>query len=174
VVRANDETVSVFLGPKQVAQHPRCWDIGKDIEEPSHREQALALKPRAAQGLPPVLAAMGDVGHQYFKVLHASSRSLLRESARLIFLSEVFGQSSTLEAMTEVIRTGHVGAEYVEYVLRHKKGLTPSAPPLKLGRPELDELSFREPDLSAYDALFPPHKTLDPGGPATKTEEVSS
>lgn len=61
--------------------------------------------------------------------------------------------------------TGHVGAEYVEYVLRHKRGLTPSPAPLHLGDPELDAINFREPDLSVYDQLQPPNKTLDPGHP---------
>jgi hypothetical protein len=59
--------------------------------------------------------------------------------------------------------TGHVGAEYVEYVLRHKRGLRPAAPPLRLGDPELDALHFREPDLSVYDQLTPPAMTRDPG-----------
>ena len=63
------------------------------------------------------------------------------------------------------MRTGHVGAEYVEYVLRHKRGLVPSAEPLRLGDPELDAISFAEPDLSIYDSLVPRQKTLDPGEP---------
>jgi hypothetical protein len=66
--------------------------------------------------------------------------------------------------MNEVMATGHVGAEYVEYVLRKKKGITPAPPPLRLGDPVLDALSFHEPDLSIYDRL-PPTMTLDPGTP---------
>ena len=53
--------------------------------------------------------------------------------------------------MAEVMTTGHVGAEYVEYVLRHKKGLVPSAALLCLGDPLLDALSLRDPDLTLYD-----------------------
>ncbi|NTV54529.1 MAG: hypothetical protein HGA73_03615, partial [Syntrophaceae bacterium] len=41
-------------------------------------------------------------------------------------------------AVAEVMQTGHVGAEYVEYVLRHKRGLTPQPAPLLLGNDELD------------------------------------
>ena len=47
--------------------------------------------------------------------------------------------------------TGHVGAEYVEYVLRHKRRPQPSAAPLRLGNPELDGIVLPEPDLSIYD-----------------------
>ena len=67
--------------------------------------------------------------------------------------------------MQEVMSTGHVGSEYVEYVLRHKRHLVPAPEPLRLGDPELDALNFGEPDLSVYDQLQIPPKTLDPGEP---------
>ena len=55
--------------------------------------------------------------------------------------------------MTEVMNTGHVGADYVEYVLRHKRQLVPNAPPLRLGKPELDNIHLSEPDMAVYDDL---------------------
>ena len=64
--------------------------------------------------------------------------------------------------MVEVMRTGRVGVEYVEHVLRHKRHLSPDFTPLKLGNPALDEIALREPDLSIYDR---PVRTLDPGDP---------
>ena len=92
VVRANDDAVAVFLGPKQVAAHRRSWDIGHDIEHPAHREAALAKKPRATGGaLPLGLTGLGDVGVNYFKVLAAGTRSVHREIVRLTFLVELFG-----------------------------------------------------------------------------------
>ena len=165
VVRADDETVSVFLGPKQVARHRRSWAIGEDIEDPSHKRAALEDKPRASGALPPGLVGLGEIGARYFKTFAASNRSLAREGQRLVFLVELFGESATRSAVAEVMATGHVGAEYVEYVLRHKRGLRPAPPPLKLGDPQLDLLSFREPDLSAYDQLVPTPMTRDPGDP---------
>jgi transposase len=166
IVRANDELVSVFLGPKQVALHQRSWNIGEDIELPAHRDAAIADKPRAAAGgLPPGLTALGDLGRDYFKVFAAGNRSIHKETIRLTQLCELFGDSGTAAAMDEVMKTGHVGAEYVEYVLRYKKGLTPSAPPLRLGDPQLDAISLREPDLSRYDPPGAYQKTLDPGEP---------
>jgi hypothetical protein len=60
------------------------------------------------------------------------------------------------------MHTGHVGAEYVEYVLHHKRGLTPQPPLLRLGN-ELDRICLPEPDLSVYDRLAPDAMTRDPG-----------
>lgn len=57
------------------------------------------------------------------------------------------------------MQTGHVGVEYVEYVLRHKRRLEPKVTPLMLGNPVLDDITLGEPDLSIYD---PPVPTRDP------------
>lgn len=171
VVRANDEAVAIYLGPKQMARHHRSFGVGEDIEHPAHREEALALKPRAALGaIPPILSGLGEVGETYFKNLAVGHRSLQRETARLVFFVELFGAKATTSAIEEVMRTGHVGAEYVEYILRHKRGLTPCAEPLRLGDPELDDIHFDEPDLSFYDTLVPLRKTLDPGDPPNERE----
>ena len=163
VVRADDRQVSAFLGQKQIALHQRSWNIGEDIEHLSHKEGLLSIKPRAAtEALSDALDCLGDTGKRYFHVLAASGRSLHRETLRLTFLVEIFGPSETRAAIDEVMATGHVGAEYVEYVMRHKKGLQPSPPPLRLGDPALDGIVLREPDLSIYDQLVPMPMTLDP------------
>jgi len=167
IVRADDDEVRVFLSTKQIAAHIRSWQVGQDIEHPSHKQALLDHKPRAlaAGTLPPALGSLGDTGKSYFKLLAAGSRSVHREATRLVFLVELFGATATGSAMAEVMQTGHVGAEYVEYVLRHKRGLAPHPPPLRLGHPQLDAISVPEPDLSLYDE--PPRMTRDPGKPPT-------
>jgi transposase len=164
LVRGDDHQVSMYLGPKLVATHPRSWDVNKDVEDPAHRAKALAKKPRAGGAeVPPTLARLGSAGSQYFKILAAGTRSIKRELVRLTFLVELFGESATSSALDEVMKTGHVGAEYIEYVLRHKRGLVPSAEPLHLGDPALDGIALREPDLGLYDRLVSPAMTRDPG-----------
>lgn len=161
-----------FFGPKQVAAHRRSWAVGEDIEHPSDREGLLQRKPRAAAGaLPPGLAGLDQTGTEYFKIFAAGGRSVQRETVRLVFLVELFGEQATRDAITEVMAAGHVGAEYVEYVLRYKKRLTPSAAPLRLGNPALDALSLREPDLSLYDEFVPTPMTRDPGAPPVFDED---
>jgi hypothetical protein len=115
--------------------------------------------------LPPALVGLDELGQSYFKIVAAGTRSIHRESVRLILLVELFGTDNTKSAIQEVMATGHVGAEYVEYVLRHKRHLEPSASPLRLGNPELDNIVLPEPDLSIYDK---PALTRDPG-PAPDT-----
>ncbi len=154
LVRANDDEVSVWLGPKRVAVHPRSWSAGEDIEHPSHKKGLLDMKPRGRAGaLPPALIDLGEAGTTYFKLLAAGSRSIRREIIRLTLLCELFGSAETTSALEEVMGTGHVGADYVEYVLRHKRKLVPSVPYLRLGKPELDDIHLSEPDMTVYDDL---------------------
>jgi transposase len=163
LVRANDQMVSLFLGPKQVALHVRSWSIGEHVQEPSHRRTLEEHRPRARAGtLPAALAELGEPGARYFAILAAGRRSIQREAVRIVLLVELFGMSATRSAMVEVMATSHVGAEYIEYVLRHKRGLTPMAAPLRIHVPELEGVRLPEPDLSQYDR---PRKTLDPGEP---------
>jgi transposase len=167
VVRGNDDFVRVFLATKEVAVHPRSWGIGEDIEHPTHRLAALATKQRPdSSALPTALEGLGETGRTYARLFAASSRSVQREMVRIVFLVELFGASATKSAIDEVMKTGHVGAEYVEYVLRHKRRLVPAPAPLRLGQPELDGLSLGEPDLSTYDRLFATRKTSDPLDPS--------
>ncbi len=154
LVRADDEQVSVWLSTKQVALHPRCWAAGEDIEHASHNKGLLELKPRGRAGaLPPALVELGETGERYFKLLAAGSRSIRREIIRVTLLCELFGYTETASAIAEVMATSHVGADYVEYVLRHKRRLLPAVPPLRLGKPELDDIALSEPDMTVYDEL---------------------
>jgi transposase len=166
LVRGTDEVLTIFLGKKEVARHARCWSVGEDIQDPRHEEGLLQERPRApASSLPASLVGLGDLGRDYFKVLAANGASIHREVVRLVFLVELFGEGNTKDAMLEVMKTGHIGAEYVEYVLRHRRKLDPAPAPVRLGDPELDDINFREPDLSLYDELIPSLKTTDPGDP---------
>lgn len=158
-IRGTDDRVRIFIGPKCVAEHQRCWDTGVDIENPAHPRDLREF--RKAKPKDALVERFGDTGAAYFDTLSAGRRSLKRELLRLTYLAELFTTRQTRSAMDTVMRSGHVGVEYVEYVLRHKRRLEPAYTPLRLGNPALDGIVLREPDLSIYD---PPALTRDPGG----------
>jgi transposase len=157
-IRGTDDRVRVFLGPKCVAEHPRSWDTGLDREDPAHPRSLREF--RKANPMSLIVERFGETGKIYFDTLSASRRSLRRELLRLTYLAELFGTSETRSAMQSVMRSGHVGVEYVEFVLRHQRRLEPAFTPLQLGNPALDAITLSEPDLSIYD---PPALTRDPG-----------
>jgi len=166
VVRGNDQLVRIFLGPKCVATHERSWDTGVDIEDPTHPRDLREF--RRTHPKDALVARFGDVGSKYFDIMSAGRRSLRRELLRLTYLAELFTTAQTSSAMQAVMQSGHVGVEYVEHVLRHKRRLVPDYTPLELGNPALDGIVLAEPDFSIYD---PPALTRDPGGPEEEPDE---
>lgn len=164
-VRADDTHVDVFLGPKRVARHVRCWDIREDIEAKEHRRGLKEHKPKASAGeLPHALSGLADHGRDYFRIVAAGGRSVRRETLRLTLLCELFGEGAVREAIAQVMCHGHVGVEYVEYLLRHDPALQPAPQPLRLGDETLDAMHAHEPDLSIYDQVLGDAPTRNPRG----------
>jgi hypothetical protein len=164
LVRGTDDVVQIWLSTKEVARHARCWSVREDINDERH-EDGMRGGGGGAGALPNALAGLGEIGTKYFATLVASRRSIRTEQVRLVFLTELFGASATAAAIDEVMRTGHVGAGYVEYVMRQKRRLVAAPAPLRLGVPALDSLSLREPDLGVYDEIGASRMLLDPGEP---------
>lgn len=165
LVRGDDDRVRVLLGHKEVCSHARSWSVGELIEDKRHEEGMREERRSARLGeLPPALVALGVTGEKYFALLAASRRSLRVEEQRLVLLAEMFGVSATASAIDEVMKTGHVGADYVEHTMRFKRRLLPAPAPLRLGNPALDSLAVREPDLGVYDEICA-RRTKDPGEP---------
>lgn len=175
LIRANDDVVQVWLSTKEVARHRRCWSVREDVNDERHEDGMRDRDGRRAAGaLPDALLALGEIGTKYFATLAASRRSIRVEQVRLVFLCELFGANATASAIDEVMRTGHVGAEYVEYVMRHKRKLVAAPAPLRLGNPDLDGLSVREPNLAVYDEIGATRALLDPGEAPTDPNEGST
>lgn len=148
LLRGDTDKVRVFLGTRCIAEHERCWGIRKDRELESHRtqlEQSRLRKPDQIAG-----ARFGETGARYFKLLSASTRSLKREGVRLLCLAELFGTKQTESAMEQVMQSGHLGADYVEYTLRKRHFQRPKHL-IHVGDETLDSLELSEPDLSLYD-----------------------
>jgi transposase len=172
LVRGDDEVARVFLSSKEVARHNRSWAVRELVEDKRHEDGMRQERARPAGVLPDALAQLGEVGARYFAILAATSRSLRIETIRLVLLCELFGAAATSSAIADVMQTGHVGADYVEYVIRHKRRLAPSATPLRLGNPALDAIVVPEPDLAVYDEICA-RPTRDPGEPPAAPIERS-
>lgn len=172
LVRADDEIVRVMLVSKEIARHARSWSVGEHVRNARHEDGMREQRARRHAGtLPHALQGLGEIGVRYFATLAATRRSIRTEEQRLVLLSELFGTAATASAIDEVMRTGHVGAEYVEHVMRHKRRLRPAPPPLRLGDPALDGIALPEPDLSLYDDIGAHRPLRDPGEPSAPAKQ---
>jgi hypothetical protein len=162
-VRADDTSVQIFLGPKIVARHARCWSLHQDIEDPKHRRELIEARPRAdATHLPDTLLVLGEVGRRYFELLTAQSRSLQREALQIVRLTELFPPSAVRTAMERVLQSGHIGSDVIEHELVHRDRLRPRNVVIRLGN-DLDHLTVPEPSLDAFEHLdFDSEPETDP------------
>lgn len=175
LVRANDELVRILLGPKEVARHARSWSVAETVRNEQHELGMRGERVRRHAGsLPHALEHLAEIGVRYFATLAATRRSIRTEEQRLVLLVELFGASATASAIDEVMRTGHVGAEYVEHVMRFKRRLVPAPPSLRLGDPVLDAISLPEPDLAIYDDIAQRRPLRDPGEPPTSPQQETT
>ena len=175
LVRADDELVRVLLSHKEVARHARSWSVAETVRDERHELGMRGERVRRHAGvLPHALEHLGQVGARYFATLAATRRSIRTEEQRLVLLVELFGATATASAIDEVMKTGHVGAEYVEHVMRFKRKLAPAPPALRLGDPVLDAISLPEPDLTRYDDIAQRRPLRDPGDPPPPSDEQES
>ncbi len=175
LVRADDEMVRVLLGPNEVACHSRSWSIGEHVRDERHERGMWKERARRRAGaLPPALEPLGEMGARYFAALVATTRSIRAEEQRLVLLSELFGPSATASAIDDVMKTGHVGADYIENVLRYRRRLEPGPAPLRLGDPALDSIVLPEPDLGVYDDIGARRPLRDDGYAHRDREEETT
>jgi hypothetical protein len=87
VVRADDHTVGVFVGPKQVAVHQRSWGTGGDFEHPSHRKKIGDVRSSDPADL--ARARFGDDGERY-----------------CVFRRDPFSVPAAFDQRSESIRSG--------------------------------------------------------------------
>lgn len=104
----------------------------------------------------------------------STTRSIRAEEQRLVLLSELFGPSATASAIDDVMKTGHVGADYIENVLRYRRRLEPGPAPLRLGDPALDSIVLPEPDLGVYDDIGARRPLRDDGYAHRDREEETT
>lgn len=173
LVRADDHCVRIILGDKPVAEHARSWAIAQRIRDDRHERGMRDERVRRHAGaLPHALVGLGEIGTRYFAALAATRRSIRTEEQRLVLLTELFGSAATASAIDEVMRTGHVGADYVEYVMRTRRKLVAAPAPLRLGVLALDSLALPEPNLARYDDIGARRPLRDPGPvPGAQPEE---
>ena len=143
LVRANDDTVAVFL-EHQAGRHPPPL-VGRRRGHRAPVAQAGAARAQAARRRRRAAARARRARRDGPRLLQAPRRRL---AARSIARRSGSPSSSSCSApppprapIAEVMQTGHVGAEYVEYVLRHKRGLVPSRAPFASATTELDAIS---------------------------------
>jgi transposase len=153
-VRADDDQVGVFYGPKRVAHHQRCYLRGKTIVNPTHQQGIEQIKPGAAQAWPvAAVEAFGPETRRYLELITAGTRSIRSELRELLCLGTVYGPDQVERVIGELLVQGIVGVSRVERALRLSVAEPKAPPPMPLSDERL-RFAVPTPQLADYDQLL--------------------
>lgn len=157
IVLASLETVRIFDGLELIAQHPRCFDRGQQIEHPEHIEALIEHK-RTARGHRAIdrLQHAAPSAKELFVLAAERGHHLGVLTRGLLQLLDSHGAGALERAIRDALEQDapHLGA--VRQLLdrrRHARGLPPPLPVHLPDDPRLHDLHVRPHSLTEYETL---------------------
>lgn len=156
-VHASLTTVRVLDADTVIAQHPRSFDKGQQIEDPSHIADLVAAKreARAHRGIDR-LAHAAPASQTLLQRAAERGTPLPRATAQLVELLDAYGAAELAVAIDEALARDVPHPSAVRQVLEQHREARDLAPPLPLTLPHHDRLrgiALRPVSLAAYDRL---------------------
>lgn len=157
-VAASERRVRILEGLEVVASHDRCYDKGKEIEEPDHVEALIEDKRRGRRG-----RATGRLVHaapavqRLLEELARRGENLGAATRRFLRLLESYGAERLERAAREALERNVPHPRSVELVLERERinaGRLPVVPVELPDDPRVRGVSVRPHELSSYDALI--------------------
>jgi transposase len=156
-LRASPETVRILDGDQVIATHARCYDRGRQIEEPGHIEELSAAKAAAGQHRRTNL--LSDAAPSSAKLLTRMGQRglpLAGATKQLVALLRTYGAESLEAAIREALLHDSPHPHAVRLVLercRHESGKPPALPLSLPDDPRVSNLIMKPHDLTDYDHI---------------------
>jgi transposase len=150
---ASDTSVRILDGALELARHPRSYDRGQEVLEPSHREAVLKLKRRAFDATPagrleqavPESRTLLDLDFEH-------GESAGNQTAQLLKLLDEYGSAALRRAVVEALERHTPRASSVAFLLCRQP--RPRRVALDLsGHPQAQSVDVRPHNLETYDEL---------------------
>jgi len=155
LVKADHETVTIYLKEKVITVHRRSWDRRQRIESARHREEAQKnrLKHWLSEDTA-LLISLGEEAKVYIERLASSHLPLKKNIQRLLALKDEYGSRALVEAMQEATAHNAYGADYIQNILYQR--MTPERVhlPVRLQQETLNRIRLEEPSLADFDAFI--------------------
>lgn len=171
VVLATLDTVRVLDGNTVVAQHPRSWDRGQQIEQDIHLRELVEAKRHAREqrGMDRLHHAV-PITAQLFREVAQRGGNLGSVTTGLLRLLDTYGAAPLEEAIAEALARGVPHLAAVRQLIDQKRRDRGAPPPIAVTLPDdarLRQLVVRPHDLSDYEQLEhdPDDHASDPDQP---------
>jgi hypothetical protein len=156
-IAADQLTVRVLDGVREVARHQRSYDSRAVVEDPAHVAALVEHKraARASKGRDRLRTAVPD-SDVLFEQLALRGDNLGANTARLLRLLDDYGAEDLREAVKLAIERDAYGASSVAHILEQRRRARGLRPPVRVELPDdprVRELRLRPHRLEDYDAL---------------------
>ena len=157
-VRADDQSVRVVCDASIIAEHKRCWERRRFIEEQSHTDALLAQRPGArGPKRKDRLASLSQECRLYLQEVAKRRIDLHNEIRKLDRMLRLYGAQDLAAGMAAALGARTFGARYVRTLIdqrRFAQGLGEPPEPIVTGNRTADEMTVEPHDLGGYDELF--------------------
>ena len=159
-VAASLTTVRLLDGATVIAQHPRSFDQGQQIEDPAHIAALVATKRAAAahRGLDRLAHAV-PASQALLRQAAARGTPLTRATRELVELLDAYGAAELEQAIAEALTHDVPHPNAVRQALERRREQREQPPPLTLTLPDNDKVRgivVRPAALASYDQIHTP------------------
>lgn len=156
-VLATPRELRVMEGTQVVATHPRSYNCGKQIEDPTHLQALTRAKRQARRhrGLDRLHHAV-PASQELFKKIAQRGSNLGSATAALLRLLDQYGARELAIAVREALEKDSPHPHAVRLVLERRRTQRGALPPVPVRLPEdqrVRELAVRPHNLATYDNL---------------------
>lgn len=157
-VVADETTVRVLDGDREVAKHARSWDRCRKIIDPSHLQGLLEQRPKARinQGQGRLREAVPRVD-EVFHVLALRGENMGATVARLLVLLDQYGAEELRTAVDEALARETPRASSIATVLERRRRARGAPTPIPVtlpDKPSVRNLRVVSHDPATYDSLL--------------------
>ncbi len=154
LVKADHQTLTVYLKDKVIATHTRSWERKQRIELAHHREAAIKGMRRQWQSEEvAAFAGLGEEARHYLERIATAGLPLRKNVVRLLALKDQFGPVAAIEAVRKALLKNAFGAHYIENILIQESTPIKKHPPVRLKEEHLNRIRLEEPNLAEFDAF---------------------
>jgi len=154
IVKADTQTLAVYLKNKVIATHVRSYKRKVRIELPAHHEAARKQQRRFWQSqYVGAFISLGEEAKVYLERLASIHQPIKKNLKKLLALKEEYGSYGLIEAIKKATLHNAYGAHYIENILYQEMTPKTNHPPVRLKDENLNNICLEKPALAEYDTL---------------------
>ena len=154
IVKADTQTLAVYLKNKVIATHLRSYKRKERIELPAHLEAARKQQRRFWQSqYVRAFISLGEEAKTYLERLANTQQPIKKNLKKLLALKEEYGSYALTEAIKKATLHNAYGAHYIENILYQEMTPKTNHPPVRLKDENLNNICLEKPALAEYDAF---------------------